>query len=143
MVPLPGCADSAHPRRHDYRPAGGTRGPAHVQDGALHCGMRIRHNFTLSRNLRHCRCNDNRADRRAFVSVNPYDGDRNVGELTGNAVLKPNSKSSVVLIRTDDLVDCDEARVDLRFGGPEFPHRLTERIAAVRTPNVDCSSRFR
>jgi hypothetical protein len=62
--------------------------------------------------------NDESADRRAFVTVNLYSVDQNVGELSGDAVLKPNSESVVELISTDDAVGYDEARVDLWFGPP-------------------------
>lgn len=61
--------------------------------------------------------NSESSDRRAFVTVNLYDGDPNVGELTGDAVLKPNSESSIKLISIDDFVVYDEARVEVRYFG--------------------------
>lgn len=49
----------------------------------------------------------------ALVSVNLYDGDQNVGELSGNVVLKPDSESSLDLFSLDEYVEFDEARVDV------------------------------
>jgi hypothetical protein len=62
--------------------------------------------------------NNEAADRRAFVTVNLYDGDENVGELRGDAVLKPKSKASVESSSIDHFAGYDEARVEVHFFGP-------------------------
>jgi hypothetical protein len=57
--------------------------------------------------------NGEKYDRRIHVDVALYDGDQNVGELTGSAMLKPDSESSIELVSTDEFTDYDEARVDV------------------------------
>lgn len=48
-----------------------------------------------------------------LVTVDLFDDDQNVGDLTGSVTLKPNSESSVALTSVDDYVPWDNAHVDL------------------------------
>ncbi|MCW2764932.1 MAG: hypothetical protein JWO11_891 [Nocardioides sp.] len=52
-------------------------------------------------------------DTYVIVTVNLYDGDQAVGEVTGTITLKPNSRSSVELIGFDDYAAYTDARVHL------------------------------
>jgi hypothetical protein len=48
-----------------------------------------------------------------FVTVDVFDGDQNVGDLTGSVTLKPRSASSVDLLSLDSYVTWTDAHVDL------------------------------
>jgi hypothetical protein len=52
-------------------------------------------------------------DTYVMVTVNVYDGDQAVGEVSGVVTLKPHSKSSVELIGFDDYAAYTDARVHL------------------------------
>jgi hypothetical protein len=48
-----------------------------------------------------------------FVTVDVFDGDQNVGELSGSVTLKPHSASTVDLTSLDRYVRWTDAHVDL------------------------------
>jgi hypothetical protein len=48
-----------------------------------------------------------------FVTVDLYDGQQQVGEVSGNVTLRPESTSVVELVGYDDVVDYTESRVHL------------------------------
>lgn len=48
-----------------------------------------------------------------IVTVDVFDGDQNVGELTGSVTLKPRSESSVELVSMDEYESWSDAHVDL------------------------------
>ena len=52
-------------------------------------------------------------DIEVFVSVDLYDGDQNVGDVSGNVTLKPDSTSIVELQGFDDFKSYTESRVHL------------------------------
>ncbi|WP_460713704.1 hypothetical protein [Nocardioides dilutus] len=52
-------------------------------------------------------------DIEVFVTVDLYDGEQNVGEVSGNVTLRPDSTSTVELRGFDDLVSYTETRVHL------------------------------
>lgn len=55
-----------------------------------------------------------------LVTVNLYDGDQEVGDLTGSVTLKPDSASTVDLISNDNFVSYDNSTVELLpIAGPQ------------------------
>lgn len=48
-----------------------------------------------------------------YVTVNLYDGDQEVGDLSGSVTLKPNSGSTVDLDSSDRFVSYDNTTVEL------------------------------
>ena len=52
-------------------------------------------------------------DIEVFVTVDLYDGDQHVGEVSGNVTLRPDSTSVVELQGFDDVVSYTESRVHL------------------------------
>ena len=48
-----------------------------------------------------------------FVTVDLYDGEQQVGEITGSVTLRPDSTSAVELDGFDEFVSATESRVHL------------------------------
>jgi hypothetical protein len=48
-----------------------------------------------------------------MVTINVYDGDQQVGDLTGSVTLKPDSASTVDLLSIDTVASYDNTTVEL------------------------------
>ena len=59
---------------------------------------------------------------RVMVTINVYDGDQQVGDLTGSVTLKPDSASTVDLVSVDRVAAYDNTTVEL------LPLRVTDLV---------------
>jgi hypothetical protein len=57
--------------------------------------------------------NHEKLDVDVLVTVNVYDGDQEVGDLTGTVTLKPESSSTVDLISFDEFASYDNTTIEL------------------------------